>query len=120
MDQGNERNIPAFNLQQFQEITESYLNRDTPQSFQNLMGRSYVLTNLYQIIPNAPIHTQEKESSSGSSSSNEKKQQERRSKTSCGSRKFNEKVTIFKKEYKKFQIFVFSRSYVNIKPSDLN
>ena len=42
MNQRNESNIRAFNLKQFQEINGNNFNSYTPQSFQYMMGRSYI------------------------------------------------------------------------------
>ena len=38
MNRRNEMNILAFNLQQFQEITENYYNSYTPQRFEKMIG----------------------------------------------------------------------------------
>ena len=38
MEGGNEFNIRAFNLKQFQEINGNNFNSYIPQSFQNMMG----------------------------------------------------------------------------------
>ena len=40
MSQKNESNVRAFNLKYFQEINVNNFNSYTPQSFQNVMGRS--------------------------------------------------------------------------------
>ena len=45
----------------------------TPQLFQNMIGRSYMLTHLFQNIQNAQFHKQRGENSSGGSSSSQSK-----------------------------------------------
>ena len=52
MNKKNESNIRAFNLKQFQEINGNNFNSYTPQSFQNMMGISYMPTHLFQNIKN--------------------------------------------------------------------
>ena len=47
MNRRNERHIRAFNLQQFQEITKNYYISYPPQSIQNMMCRSYLVTHLF-------------------------------------------------------------------------
>ena len=73
MNQKNESNIRAFNLKQFQEINGNNFNNYTPQPFQNIMGRSYMPTDLFQNIQNAQLHKQEGQKSSGGSSSSQNK-----------------------------------------------
>ena len=73
MNQINESNIRAFNLKWFQKINGNNFHGYTPQSFQNIIGRSYISTHLFQNIQNARLQKQEDESSSGGSSSNQNK-----------------------------------------------
>ena len=47
MNRRNERHIRAFNLQQSQEITKNYYISYPPQSIQNMMCRSYLVTHLF-------------------------------------------------------------------------
>ena len=76
MNRRNELNILVFNLQQFQEITENYCNSYTPQSFENMIGQSYITTRLFQNIQDTQLHKQEDENSSGSGSNSKNKQHE--------------------------------------------
>ena len=64
--------ILAFNLLQFQEITENYYNSYTPQRFEKMIGWSYMRTHCFQNFQNIQLHKQEDENSSGSSSSSKK------------------------------------------------
>ena len=62
MNKINKGNIRASNnLRQFQEVNGIKFN--TPQSFQNMMGRSCIPTHLSQNIQNAQLHKQEDENS---------------------------------------------------------
>ena len=49
---------------------EIIFNSYTPQSIQNMMGRSYMPTHLFQNIQNAQLQKQADENSSGGSSQN--------------------------------------------------